>query len=82
MRQTTRIFVATVILTAGQLIPSLVIDRATAATASGEGPTEAFAKVQAQRQVPKQISDPEIQCKERDIGFSTRWRCVAHWNDE
>jgi hypothetical protein len=78
---TKRQFIATaLVLASWTLISSAVQKPAWAGVASAEGPTEAFAKAQVQRQLPKHITQPQFECKEKDVGFSSRWRCTARWD--
>ena len=56
-------------------------DEVKAGSLSAEGPTREFAEAQTQRMLPKNAQNPEFQCKEKDVGSSSRWRCIARWSD-
>ena len=48
-------------------------------TSSGESATEQMARAQAMRLAPKGSTITSVDCQEKDVGFSTRFRCTAHW---
>ena len=48
-------------------------------TSSGEAATEQMARAQAMRLAPKGATITSVDCKEKDVGFSSRFRCTAHW---
>ena len=52
---------------------------AIAHTSSGEASTEQMARAQAVRLAPKGATIKFVDCKEKDVGFSSRFRCTAHW---
>ena len=65
-------------LVAGLALWSLV-SAAVAHTSSGEAATEQMARAQAVRLAPKGATITSVDCKEKDVGFSSRFRCTAHW---
>jgi hypothetical protein len=52
---------------------------AIAHSSSGEAATEQMARAQAMRMAPKGATVTSVDCTEKDVGFSTRFRCTAHW---
>ena len=48
-------------------------------TSSGEASTEQMARAQAVRLAPNGATITSVNCKEKDVGFSSRFRCTAHW---
>lgn len=48
-------------------------------TSSGEASTEQMARAQAVRLAPHGATVTSVDCKEKDVGFSSRFRCTAHW---
>ena len=54
---------------------------AIAHTSSGEAATEQMARAQAMRMAPKGATVSSVDCEEKDVGFSTRFRCTAHWTE-
>ena len=54
---------------------------AIAHTRSGEAATEQMARAQAMRMAPKEATVSSVDCEEKDVGFSTRFRCTAHWTE-
>ena len=54
---------------------------AIAHSSSGEAATEQMARAQAMRMVPKGSTATSVDCTEKDVGFSTRFRCTAHWKE-
>ena len=54
---------------------------AIAHTSSGEAATEQMARAQAMRMAPKGVTVSSVDCEEKDVGFSTRFRCTAHWTE-
>jgi hypothetical protein len=55
---------------------------AIAHTSSGEAATEQMARAQAIRLAPTGATMTSIECKEKDVGFSSRFRCTASWTTE
>jgi hypothetical protein len=55
---------------------------AIAHTSSGEAATEQMARAQAIRLAPKGATMTSVECKEKDVGFSSRFRCTASWTTE
>ena len=51
-----------------------------AKTSSGEAATEQMARAQAMRLAPKGATITSVDCEEKDVGFSSRFRCTAHWS--
>ena len=51
-----------------------------AKTSSGEAATEQMARAQAMRLAPKGATITAVDCEEKDVGFSSRFRCTAHWS--
>ncbi len=51
-----------------------------AKTSSGEAATEQMARAQAIRLAPKGATITSVDCEEKDVGFSSRFRCTAHWS--
>ena len=51
-----------------------------AKTSSGEAATEQMARAQAMRLAPKGAKITSVVCEEKDVGFSSRFRCTAHWS--
>ena len=52
-------------------------------TSSGEAATEQMARAQAMRLAPKGSTITAVDCEEKeekDVGFSSRFRCTAHWS--
>ena len=49
-------------------------------TSSGEAATEQMARAQAVRLTPKGATITAVDCEEKDVGFSSRFRCTAHWS--
>ena len=49
-------------------------------TSSGEAATEHMARAQAMRLAPKGAKITSVVCEEKDVGFSSRFRCTAHWS--
>ena len=49
-------------------------------TSSGEAATEQMARAQAMRLAPKGATITSVDCEEKDVGFSSRFRCTAHWS--
>ena len=49
-------------------------------TSSGEAATEQMARAQAMRLAPKGATITAVDCEEKDVGFSSRFRCTAHWS--
>ncbi len=49
-------------------------------TSSGEAATEQMARAQAMRLAPKGATITALDCEEKDVGFSSRFRCTAHWS--
>ena len=49
-------------------------------TSSGEAATEQMARAQAMRLAPKGATITAVDCEEKDVGFSSRYRCTAHWS--
>ena len=49
-------------------------------TSSGEAATEQMARAQAMRLAPKGATITVVDCEEKDVGFSSRFRCTAHWS--
>ena len=49
-------------------------------TSSGEDATEQMASAQAMRLAPKGATITGVDCEEKDVGFSSRFRCTAHWS--
>ena len=56
-------------------------DAVKACTVSAESQTREFAEAQAQQLLPKNAQNPAFQCREKDVGSSSRWRCIARWSD-
>ena len=54
---------------------------AIAHTSSGEAATEQMARAQAMRMAPKGATVSSVDCEKKDVGFSTRFRCTAHWTE-
>ena len=52
---------------------------AIANTSSGEAATEQMARAQAIRLAPKESTVTSVDCKEKNVGFSSRFRCTAQW---
>ena len=49
-------------------------------TSSVEAATEQMARAQAMRLAPKGATITAVDCEEKDVGFSSRFRCTAHWS--
>jgi hypothetical protein len=49
-------------------------------TSSGEAATEQMARAQAMRLAPKGATITAVDCAEKNVGFSSRFRCTAHWS--
>ena len=54
---------------------------ASAHTSSGEAATEQMARAQAMRMALKGATVSSVDCEEKDVGFSTRFPCNAHWTE-
>ena len=50
-------------------------------TRTAEGPSEAFAMAQAQREVPKGATVIDSSCKDISVGMSTRFRCTMTYSE-
>ena len=49
-------------------------------TSSGEAATEQMARIQAMRLAPKAAMITAVVWEDKDVGFSSRFRCTAHWS--